>query len=143
MTTCNTARSGYDGKAMKGNALIARVTQWQIEETVNESAWGDSSTEGYTARLGGRLDLTGTIEGKYDSVSKIYPVCRPRDCMNLALWVTSSAGDYWYIPAMIRTFSFLVNIDTGEVIGWTVTFGANGKYYYPGEASIPSVSLPS
>jgi len=27
-----------------------------------------------------------------------------------------------------------VNIDTEEVIGWTSEWGADGKFYYPGES---------
>jgi hypothetical protein len=33
--------------------------------------------------------------------------------------------------------------DSKEVVEWTADFGADGKYYYPGESGAPVETLPT
>lgn len=140
----STARTGKDGKAVVDGTLIARLTQWNFQETADGSAWGDSDGAGYTNRTAGRKDLTGTIEGKFDTDDDVYDVFRPGDIVELILWQTTTAGDYWALPrVLIQNFSLTYNVDTQEVVGWTANFGSDGIYYAPGEAGAPSETLPS
>jgi len=142
--TCSssTARTGAAGKAVVDDTLVARLTQWDFNPTAAESAWGDSDSAGYTNRVAGRKDGTGSITGKFDTTSKIYDLFTPGDTVELVLW--ESLTDYWVIPcALITNFTVTYNQDTKEVVEWSADFGADGKYYYPGESGAPVHTLPA
>ena len=149
MATSNstTARSGSEGFAMVGTALIARVTQWTLNSLISESAWGDSDSEGYTNRKGARKDGNGQIAGKLDETSPQYNVVNGGDVIDLTLWedgADTTPSTYWNFPcALITQFSFTYDQDTKEVVGWTADFGADGKFYKPGDTGIPSKTFPS
>jgi hypothetical protein len=142
--TCSsaTARTGELGKAVVDDTLIARITQWTFNPTSAESAWGDSDSGGYTNRVGARLDGTGNLTGKFDTSNKVYDLFMPGDTVKLVLW--ESAADYWVLEcALITSFSVTYDQDSKEVVEWTADFGADGKYYYPGEAGAPVETLPT
>lgn len=137
----STARSGRDGKAVVEDALIARLTQWNLNETASESAWGDSDSEGFTNRKTARKDATGQIQGKFDEDTPVYQVFRVGDQPKLVLW--ENADDYWVFPSShIQSFNLVYDQDTQEVVGWTSDFGADGRYYCPGEDGAPVETLP-
>lgn len=143
MATCSstTARTGELGKAVADGTLIARITQWSFNPTSAESAWGDSDSGGYTNRVGGRKDGTGSLTGKFDTTNKVYDLFMPGDNIKLVLWET--AADYWVMECcLISGFSVSYNQDTKEVVEWSADFGADGKFYYPGEAGAPVETLP-
>jgi len=143
MTCSNsTARTGSAGKAVVDDNLVARLTEWNFNPTAAESAWGDSDSAGYTNRVAGRKDGTGSITGKFDTDTKIYDLFMPGDVVKLVLWET--ATDYWVIEcALITSFTIAYNQDSKEVVEWSADFGADGKYYYPGEAGASVETLPS
>ena len=139
---CNTARTGKLGKAVHESTLLARITTWSVNESVGETAWGDSDSGNYTNREGARQDCTGTIEGKLDDTSPPYDVFRVGDKPKLVLW--ENASDYWvFTCCLIQSYTQTVDMDTKEVIGWSANFGADGTYYAPGQSGAPSESLPS
>lgn len=142
--TCSsaTARTGELAKAVVDDQLVARITQWSFNPTAAESAWGDSDSGGYTNRVGARKDGTGSLTGKFDSDNKAYDLFMPGDTVKLVLWET--ATDYWVIEcALITSFTVTYDQDTKEVVEWSADFGADGKYYYPGEVGAPAETLPA
>ena len=144
--TCpsSTARTGAQGKVVVEGQLIARITGFQINESIGETAWGDSDSVGFTNRKGGRRDATISFEGKFDTDTKIWNLMRPGDEVKLVLWESTDDSDYWVFPCvLIQSYNTNVNVDTREVIGWQATAGADGQYYYPGEAGAPTETLPS
>ena len=127
-----------------GSTLVARTTQWQRTETLaSKSEWGDSDSAGFTNRAPGRKDSTFTAEGKYDTSNEVFDLFQPEDIAIATLWLDTTSLYYDYPRAMCDNFQLTVNIDTAEVIGWTSSWGADGIFYYPGEAGAPSRSLPS
>lgn len=123
---------------------IARITQFSINSEVGESAWGDSDSEGYTNRLPARADCTGSLQGKFDNDSPVYDLFAPGDIVQLDLFETNAAGDYWALPsALIKNFQLTYDQDSKEVVGWTADFGTDGKFYYPGQSGAPSRSYPT
>lgn len=138
----STARTGRDADVAVGSTLVARCTQWSLDESAAESAWGDSNSEGYTNRSLGRKDATGNIQGKLDEDVPCYDLFAPGDIVEITLWEDDETY-YYFGRAFIRTFNVLYNIDTREVVGWTATFASDGKYYRPGEAGIPSKTKPA
>jgi hypothetical protein len=137
----STARSGELGKAVIEDTLVARITKWSLEDSVGESAWGDSDSEGYTNRKAARKDCTGSLEGKFDEDSPVYDLFATGDIVELVLWET--ATDYWAFPrALMKNFKITYDQDTKEVVGWTADFGADGKFYRPGAVGAPAHTLP-
>ena len=144
MSSLNTL-TGRQGEHTVGGVCVARLTQWAINPTLaTSSEWGDSDSEGYTNRAAGRFDATFTDEGKYDSTTEIWTIFQPGDITVSALWLAHTALLYWYFArALCTDFNLTVNVDTEEVIGWTATHGADGKFYRPGEAGAPVVAVPA
>lgn len=126
------------------DSLVARTTEFSINATAGETSWRDSDSAGYTNRLQTFLDATGSVAGKYDSGTEIWDMFWIGDKPELILWQTAAAGDYFAFPCvLITSFSYLVNMDTQEVVGWTANWGADGIFYYPGQSGAPSETLPS
>jgi len=135
--------TGRNGKFVVGTTLITKVTKWAVSKTLaTKTEWGDSDGEGFTNRAAGRKDATFNAEGKYNSSSEQYDIFQPGDIAIAALWMDASSL-YWAFPrALCMDFSLDVDIDGETVIGWTSAWGADGKFYFPGEAGAPTYTLP-
>jgi hypothetical protein len=136
--------SGKNGKFVVGTSQCARTTQWAVNPKITTvSEWGDSDSEGYTNRLAGRKDATFTAEGKFDTSDEVYDLFDIGDIAIAVLWLDASAL-YWDFPrALCSDFNLTVNVDSGEVIGWTSSWGADGKFYFPGQSGATSRTLPT
>lgn len=148
-----------DGVATGDMTIVTRTTQWAVSPTLaTSSEWGDSESAGYTNRASGRKDGTFTAEGKYDTgedrgqtqdVNEIYDLFQPGDYASAVLWLDGSASPvlaslYWDFPrALCNDFGLTVNIDSEEVIGWTSSWGADGIFYYPGQAGATVRAMPT
>lgn len=139
-----TALVARTGKFVVGTTLVARTQQWSVSKTLATSTeWGDSSCNGFTARAPGRKDGTFSAEGKYDTDDEQFDLFQPEDIAIATLWMDDAAL-YWDFPRALNSqFDMVVNIDTEEVIGWTSEWGADGQFYYPGEAGAPARTLPA
>lgn len=148
MSSENT-RTGRNGKFVVDTSLVARTTQWAVNQKLASTAeWGDSDSGGYTNRAAGRKDATFTAEGKYQSDDEIYDLFQPGDICIGVLWLSYVASPaealYWDFPRALNSdFNLTVNIDTEEVVGWTSSWGADGLFYYPGQSGATSRSMPS
>lgn len=142
MSGTTTALTGRLGKFVVETTSVARTTQWGVSpKLASSSEWGDSDTDGFTARMPGRKDCTMSTEGKYDTASEQYDLFMPEDKATVVLWMNATL--YWDFPcAMCSDFNLTVNVDSQEVIGWTASWGADGVYYYPGEAGATVRTLP-
>lgn len=140
--TSTTALTARNGKFVVGTTTVARVTQWEVNPTLaTSSEWGDSDGSGFTNRAAGRKDATFTTEGKYDTSSEVFDLFQPEDISIAVLWLDATSL-YWDFPrALNDDFNLTVDIDTEEVLGWTSGWGADGVFYYPGEAGATSRSL--
>lgn len=138
---------GSGGKVVVNGTLLSRVTQWTLDKATSETAWGDSDSEGYTNRASARKDGTGSLQGKFDTNQKFYNILNDGDIVELDLWEDAdqpSPSNVWVFPrALIQSFNLVFDQDTKEVVGWTANFGADGKFYKPGQSGAPSRSLPT
>ena len=139
-----TALTGRNGKFQVGSTIVARLSQWAVNpKLASKSEWGDSDTAGYTARMAGRKDATFSCDGKFDSASEQYDLFQPGDKAACVLWMNITTL-YWDFPcAMNDDFSMSLNVETEEVVGWTSAWGADGIFYYPGQAGATSNTYPS
>ncbi len=136
--------TGRNGKFTVDGSLVARTTQWQMTKTLaSKTEWGDSDSEGFTNRAAGRKDSTFSAEGKYDTTDEVFDLFQEGDIVQATLFLNATAPllYYDYPRALCDNFQLTVNIDTAEVIGWTSAWGADGIYYYPGEADAPVRAL--
>ena len=142
MTSENTL-TGRNGKFVVGTDLVARATQWAVTRTLaSKSEWGDSDSGGYTNRAAGRRDGTFTAEGKYDTADEVFDLFQPEDIAIAVLWL-DNVSLYWDFPrALCSDFSLTVNIDSEEIVGWNSSWGADGIFYFPGQAGATVRVLP-
>jgi hypothetical protein len=135
--------TGRNGKFVVAGSLVARITQWSVNpKLASSSEWGDSDSAGYTNRAPGRRDATFNAEGKYDTSDEVFDLFEEGDIAIATLWM-DNVSLYWDFPrAMCSEFSLMVNVDTEEVVGWTSGWGADGKYYRPGQAGAAVRALP-
>lgn len=140
-----TALTGRYGKFQVNTTIVARITSWSVNpKLASKSEWGDSDTAGYTARMGGRKDASFTAEGKFDVDEEQYDLFQPGDKVAATLWMRITTPLYWHFPsAMCDDFSLQVNTDSQEVIGWSSSWGADGKFYKPGQTGAPTITYPT
>lgn len=144
MPTANssTTLTGSLGKAVIAGYLVYRLTNWSLTTSCSETAWGDSDSAGYTERAAGRKDGTGSITGKYSTERTMYSLFVAGDIAKLVLW--QNATLYWALPRVLfSNFTIGFNPDTREVVEWSADYGADGRYYYPGESGAPTETLPT
>ena len=137
--------SGRRGRVMVGSATLARCTQWTLTKTkAGGTEWGDSDSQGFTNRGGGRRDATGTVEFKLETSVPQYNVVEEGDHVQLALWLDGAeAGSYFVFPRVqVSDVNLTVDMDSQEVIGGSFSWGADGVFYAPGESGAPSIAPP-
>jgi hypothetical protein len=141
-TDGTSAIGGTEGQATIDGVRVARLTNWSMNRSSSESAWGDSDSEGWTFRKTARHDGTGSLGGKFDDDNPPHNLFDDGDIVSLILWLNTTK--YYAAPsARIQNFQLEVNQDTKEVVGWTADWGTDGKVYKPGEAGAPAAVYPS
>ncbi len=134
--------TGRNGEFVVATTRVTRTTQWAVNPTLATSnEWGDSDSAGFTNRSSGRKDATFTAEGKYETATEVFDLFQPEDILIAVLWLNATL--YWDFPlALCTDFNLTVNIDAEEVIGWTSSWGADGQYFFPGEAGATARVIP-
>jgi hypothetical protein len=149
MSSENTV-TGRHGKFVVEATLVARTTKWGVKDTLaSKSEWGDSDSAGYTNRAAGRKDSTFDAEGKFDRLAQVLNLFTTGDTAEATLWMDGEQQNpannlyYHYPRALCMDFNLTVDMDSEEVIGWTSSWGADGKFWKPGEDGIPEQTLPT
>jgi len=142
--TCasETVARGNLGKVKVDTSVIARVTQFELTEQVEETSWGDSDSGGTTNRAAGRSEVIGTIQGKFDNDSPVIVLFAAGDTVALVLF--ENLTRYWNLPcALIRSYNVVIDTDTKKPVEWKAEFASDGPYYRPGAAGAPTVAYPT
>lgn len=134
MSSVNTL-TGRKGKFVVEDTLVARTKKWAVNSKMaSKSEWGDSDSDGFTNRAPGRRDATFTAEGVFQTTDEIYDIFEEGDIAKAVLWMNLTL--YWAFPrALCDDFQLEVDIDTEQVIGWNSSWGADGRYWKPGETA--------
>lgn len=162
--------TGRQGEVYVDSVRVRRITSWSVNPTLATSTeWGDSDVNGFTARAAGRWDCTFTTEGKYDTrANTVFEQFQPGLSGNpnisttepssynyatVYLWIEAEPtstppgvvdDNFWYFPrALCTDFSMTVDVDTEEVIGWTASWGADGRFFFPNQTGAEGVSAPA
>lgn len=140
--SADSVRRGNLGKVKVDGTSVARLKAWDINHVVDETAWGDSDSAGFTNRVPGREDATGSMTGVFDNNNPVYSLFAVGDVVTLALF--ENVTSYWYFPcALIKSYSVSYNMDTKEAVEWKSDWGADGIFYRPGAAGAPAVAYPA
>lgn len=120
------AVSGSYGKIMIGASNVVECTGFDWERSVADHAYASCATSGFKKRVAGTKDHSGTLNGKFDPANDISDYFDEGDLVTLNLYVSTTA--YYIVPAMIINVSISVDIDEGDIIPWTASFGGNGAW---------------
>lgn len=121
--------SGKLGKVLIGASPIAEVTGWSFKPSSNNSAWGSSDSNGFKKRVAGVKDGSGSIEGKYDVGSPFFGSLDVGSNVTLLLYVNGT--DFYTVPSIIDSYDLTVDINDGEVTGFSADFSTNGEWTNP------------
>jgi len=125
--------SGKNGKVLIGGTPLAEITDWTFHATSVNHAYASSSTGGYRRRVAGVKDGAGSIGFKLDPASPITDDFDEGSSVTLLLYL--DATHYYTVPALIDAIQLAVDISSGDVLGGTATFSANGQWTKPNYGS--------
>jgi len=112
-------QSGKFGLMKINNVTPSDIKNWTARRSNDMKAYRSSNTNGETGRVPGNNDLTGTFE--------VYGVAGPisvgTSC-TLALYTSSGAAPMTG-PAVIGESEVMVNVETGDIIGFRVSWGCD------------------
>ena len=129
------AISGKDGSVETtsgsggGDGAQAEITGWTFNTTSNNPSWASSTSPGFKKRVAGVKDGSGSISGKYNSANAIFDTLEVGVTVTLTLKV--NATNFYAVPAIIDSFNIEVDMDNGDVVGWTADFSTNGEWTEP------------
>lgn len=130
------------------SGLIYRVKEWSLTATTSPAAWGDSDSNGFTNRKATRQDATGSATVLYNTDNPYFAMFSEGDIINLTLWFSkitagfASLAQYWQLPrVIIANVNWTVSMDSQEPIEISFDFEADGVFFSPAHASIPSITL--
>jgi len=121
--------SGKNGRVMIGATQLAEITDWTFQTSSVNHAYASSSTGGYRKRVPGVKDGAGNIGFKLDPASPITNNLDEGSSVTLLLYL--DAAQFYTVPAVIDAIHLAVDISSGDVLGGTATFSANGAWTKP------------
>ena len=119
------AISGIGGSVDSGSEL-AEITTWTFTTTSNNPAWASSTNPGYKKRVGGVRDCSGTVNGKFNGALTDYDALEAGSSVTLTLKLNDT--HYYTVPAFVDEFNVEVDMDNGDVVGWSLNFSGNGAW---------------
>lgn len=119
--------SGKLGTVKIGSTAVADITHWEFDKEAYASRYASNSTGGFKATVAGVKMGRGQIEGKWDS-SAASPIVEGT-AATLLLYLNDT--EFFSVPAIVRRFKLVVDIDNGEVTGFTADFETNGAWTEP------------
>ena len=123
------AISGYAGDVKIGSTSIIEITKWSFNPKINVSKYASNKTSGYKAAVPGVRDGSGTAEGKWVGVNPVYTTVYEGLLATLNLYI--DAVSFWAVPSCIESFKIDVDLDNGEIVGWSADFQTNGAWTAP------------
>lgn len=119
--------SGKNGQVKIGATTLADVTQWTLQKLSNNPSYASSSTAGHKKRVAGVKDARGVVQMKFNDAAAAG--LDEGDSVTLLLYV--DATHFYSVPALVDSYRVDVDINTGEIVGATAEFSANGAWTEP------------
>lgn len=125
--------SGKDGSFKISTTKKAEITAWTLVENAVTTRFGSSESAGYQKSEPGSLSADGSFEAKWDSTASTggnsaYAVGSKISDLRLYLDATHY---YAFASATVKSCRTVCDVNTGAVIGISVTFENNGTYSQP------------
>ena len=116
------AISGKNGDVVKDGVSICETTKWDFTAKANNgSGYASNCSNGAKRRKGGTTDASASLEGKWDPGSPVYGTGAGQLKEGTEVVLYLYLDDYQYIefPAVVDDFKWTVDMDSGDIIGWT------------------------
>ena len=110
--------SGKDGTVSVGGA-VSDATSWSLSLTSNNPSWASPSTSGYKNRVSGIKDTTGSYSAKANGTIPV-PGASHASCA-----FTLDGSTTWTLNVVIDAVNLEVDMDDGDVVGYSVDFSGN------------------
>ena len=121
--------SGKNGKVLIGATPLAEITDWTFQTSSANPAYASSSTGGFRRRVAGIKDGSGSFGFILDPASPITNNFDEGSSVTLLLYL--DATRFYSVPAVIDSIHLAVDISSGDVLGGTAIFSANGAWTKP------------
>lgn len=141
---------------------LREATKWNWSAKVNTHEYASNFTGGVRRRLRGTKQASGSINGVYDPYNPIQSqVNEDTDCIARFYFIGTSTdqtgvsdqptltrpgeivgGHYIQCPTLVDKLDFNVDIDNGNIVDWSLDWGANGTWTYPA-ALVPLMAFAS
>ncbi|WP_417459150.1 hypothetical protein [Kordiimonas sp.] len=115
----------YACAELDGGSNLLETRKWTISKTINDITYASCETGDYKSRpSGGRLDVTGTIEGVFDPDNPIITQIDVGDVQRMNFYHdTRTGGTYHAMSIKILKIDLEADIEEGEVQPWTMDWG--------------------
>ena len=121
--------SGKDGQVLRDSTTLADVTRWRLKTTANNRAYASSATGGHKRRLRGVKDGGGDFAFLLNRADPVTGQLAEGDLVTLKLYVDTT--NFFTVPAIIDSLSLEVDVSSGDVVGGTAEFSADGAWTKP------------
>lgn len=108
---------------------VAELTKWSFNPKSNNPAWASNRTGGFKRRRSGIRDGSGSMEGKWDPADPITDYLE--DGSEIQLNLVTAGTQQFVVPAIIDGIKLDVDLDSGEIIGWSADWSLNGAWTKP------------
>lgn len=108
---------------MAANTLLC-TTQWSVDVTTEDGAFGGSCTAGWTQRIDGRHDVTATVDSMLLGSLAFEPPDAGAAHDLLSLYFTTTGPDYWKFTALCTGWTITADVSSGTEITIQRRFGA-------------------
>ncbi len=122
-----TTVTGTLGSVKISTNSVGDITNWDFTKKAYNTKWASSESGGFKKSAIGVKEGSGKIEGKLDTAASC-----PIDVGVAATLILGIDGTHHYtVPAVITEFALKVDMNTGEVVGFTASFENNGSWTEP------------
>lgn len=123
--------SGMNGDVKIGSTSIFEICKWGFNPKANVAKYASNKTLGYKKAVPGVKDGSGNCEGKWVPANPAYTTGILVEGTLLTLNLYINATQFWQVPSCVESFKIDVDLDTGDVIGWTCDFQTDGAWIAP------------
>jgi len=132
--------TGDEGRLIKEAGATdteIEIGAWTCTLEAQSDRYASSKSGGYLLTENGNKGATGSFEGKRATDTKVEDEVAPSNTVvTLYLIFTTTGPSGMTMPCKIKTLTFNVNPNTGEVQSYSCTFESHGAYDFS-----PSYSL--
>jgi hypothetical protein len=121
--------SGIDGDVVLNSVPVHEIKKWSFKPKTDNKDYASNYTFGFKKRVSSVADATGSFDFVWDPFNPLTDFLDVGDEATLDLFVTT--GQFYVVPVIIDDYSLDVDIETGAVVGGTMSWSLNGGWTNP------------